>query len=191
MNKKTLRQKYLHLRNRLKTDEVIEKSKKIMKRLVDISWYKQSKVIMTYIDFKNEVITRDFIHYALDNNKKIIVPVTDVLSKTLILSELKDFDKDLHPSTYGILEPKKECIRKVDDNLLDLILVPGLVFDIAGYRIGYGGGYYDKLLQRLEDKCKTVGLAFDFQIIDSIPTECFDRKVDVIITEERIIGNEH
>ena len=62
---------------------------------------------------------------------------------------------------------------------------------MRGYRIGYGGGYYDKLLQDINPNTKTIGLAFDFQIVDSLCIENFDRKVDVIITEERIISYEH
>ncbi|MBZ4644854.1 MAG: 5-formyltetrahydrofolate cyclo-ligase [Clostridia bacterium] len=191
MNKKELRNKYLKMRKNLQYEEVEKKSKNIIQKLMDTAWYRQSSTIMSYIDFRNEVITRSFIKHALKDNKRIIVPITDMSSKTLILSELKDFDNELCQSSYGILEPKKEYVRVVSCNLLDLVLVPGLAFDTSGYRIGYGGGYYDRLLQRLPQKTITIGLAFEFQIVDNIPVESFDRKVDFIITEERIIRHEH
>lgn len=191
MNKKELRNKYLKMRKNLQYEEVEKKSKNIIQKLMDTAWYRQSNTIMSYIDFRNEVITRSFIKHALKDNKRIIVPITDMSSKTLILSELKDFDNELCQSSYGILEPKKEYVRVVSCNLLDLVLVPGLAFDTSGYRIGYGGGYYDRLLQRLPQKTITIGLAFEFQIVGNIPVESFDRKVDFIITEERIIRHEH
>ncbi|MDK2809565.1 MAG: 5-formyltetrahydrofolate cyclo-ligase [Petroclostridium sp.] len=191
MNKKELRNKYLKMRKNLQYEEVEKKSKNIIQKLMDTAWYRQSNTIMSYIDFRNEVITRSFIKHALKDNKRIIVPITDMSSKILILSELKDFDNELCQSSYGILEPKKEYVRVVSCNLLDLVLVPGLAFDTSGYRIGYGGGYYDRLLQRLPQKTITIGLAFEFQIVGNIPVESFDRKVDFIITEERIIRHEH
>lgn len=191
MNKKELRNKYLKMRKNLQYEEVEKKSKNIIQKLMDTAWYRQSSTIMSYIDFRNEVITRSFIKHALKDNKRIIVPITDMSSKILILSELKDFDNELCQSSYGILEPKKEYVRVVSCNLLDLVLVPGLAFDTSGYRIGYGGGYYDRLLQRLPQKTITIGLAFEFQIVGNIPVESFDRKVDFIITEERIIRHEH
>jgi 5-formyltetrahydrofolate cyclo-ligase len=179
------------MRKNLQYEEVEKKSKNIIQKLMDTAWYRQSNTIMSYIDFRNEVITRSFIKHALKDNKRIIVPITDMSSKILILSELKDFDNELCQSSYGILEPKKEYVRVVSCNLLDLVLVPGLAFDTSGYRIGYGGGYYDRLLQRLPQKTITIGLAFEFQIVGNIPVESFDRKVDFIITEERIIRHEH
>ncbi|MGE4282720.1 MAG: 5-formyltetrahydrofolate cyclo-ligase [Clostridia bacterium] len=188
MNKKDLRSYFLKIREGINKTEAANKSKVITDKLIKTTWYKRSQYIMTYIDFKNEVVTREFIRYALNEGKQIIVPITDTSSKKMILSELKNFDTELCISNYGILEPKNEFVREVGSDVLDLILVPGLVFDTAGYRVGYGGGYYDKLLQQKNSRAVAVGVAFDFQIINHVPAEHYDRKVDYIITDERIIG---
>ncbi len=190
MNKKELRKKFLHHRNTLMFGEVTYNSRKIITKLMDTSWYEEAKVIMTYIDFRNEVMTREFIDLAIKDGKKIVIPITDVSSKTLILSELHDMD-ELCKGSYSILEPKKEYIRITDVNVLNLILVPGAVFDVRGYRIGYGGGYYDRLLEKISQNTKTIGLAFDFQIIKRVPNDNFDKKVDRIITEKRVIHYEY
>ncbi len=190
MNKKELRKKILQHRNALTLDEVIHTSRKIITKLMDTSWYKEAKVIMSYIDFRNEVMTREFIDSAIQDGKRIVIPIADVTSKTLILSELGDME-ELCKGNYGILEPKKEYIRKIDIDLLNLILVPGAVFDMRGYRIGYGGGYYDRLLEKIAHNTKTIGLAYDFQIIKRVPEDSFDKSVDKIITEKRVIDDEY
>jgi len=187
MTKNELRKKYNELRNRLSEEEVMNKSRKIIDALIRSAWYKNSSVIMTYVGFHKEVDTKGFIRYALADGKRIAVPITDKEQRTLIVSEIKDLDNELEISTFGILEPKKEYIRVIKDETIDLIIVPGLVFDLQGYRIGYGGGYYDRFLQRLKHNVLTVGMAFDFQLVESLPYEAFDRNVDHIITDERII----
>jgi len=188
LNKKELRKKYYELRNQMTEQEVSEKSHKIMERLVKSQWYGNAGVIMTYVGFNKEVDTKEFIRYALKNGKKIVVPITDMRSGTLLLSEIKDFDTELEVGTYGILEPKKEYVSIVEDETVDLVIVPGLVFDLRGYRIGYGGGFYDKLLERFKHQYIAIGVAFDFQVVNCIPAESYDKSVAHIITEERIIS---
>ena len=191
LQKQEMRKQYLRLRDNLRLTDIRDKSKKIIEKLYAMPCYRQAKTVMMYIDFRNEVSTKAVLLKALHQGKKVVVPVTDTRARKLILSEIKDADRELRPGSYGILEPAKEFIREVSADILDIIIVPGLVFDLRGYRIGYGGGYYDKLLQDINPNTKTIGLAFDFQIVDSLCIENFDRKVDVIITEERIISYEH
>ena len=90
----------------------------------------------------------------------------------------------MHEASYGILEPVK--IIEKSPNKIDLIIVPGIGFDKRGNRLGHGKGYYDKLLRKL--KTIKIGLAFELQIVDQIPTDENDVPVDLIITEERIIN---
>ncbi len=187
MNKKQLREKYFNLRGQLSYQEIKQKSQIIINKFVNTSHYKDSKIIMSYINMGNEIITKDLIKKGLQEKKRIIVPITDKKLKRLKLSELKDFDKELEKSTYGILEPKQEYIRHVEESILDIVIVPGLVFDQGGYRIGYGGGYYDRLIERLNKATILIGLALDCQLIDRIPNEDFDKRVTYIITESKII----
>jgi 5-formyltetrahydrofolate cyclo-ligase len=87
---------------------------------------------------------------------------------------------------YTILEPRQECVNEVSPESIDLIIIPGVAFDGQGNRIGHGMGYYDRLLQK-KIRTHCLGLAFEFQIVESIPTEIHDVKIKKIITEERII----
>lgn len=191
MDKQSLRRKYLQLRKQLSDDAVVLKSEMIMKHLMSLPCYQKAATIMTYIDFNHEVMTRPLIHDAFNKAKKVVVPITDTVNRTLILSELRDMDRELEVSNYGILAPKKEYIREIDAKQLDLILVPAVLYDILGYRIGYGGGYYDRLLLNVPNEVCRIGLAFSFQVLEMIPHEAHDQKVDMIITEKEIIENEY
>jgi len=102
-------------------------------------------------------------------------------------SIIKNFD-ELEPGYYNILTPKQEFIRYIDPSEIDLVIVPGAVFDREGYRVGYGGGYYDKFLSsKIRKDISKIAIAFDLQIVDKVPREEHDISVDYIITEKEII----
>ncbi len=103
--------------------------------------------------------------------------------QSLLHSQIRSFD-DLQKGTFGILEPKPEAMHLVAPEELDLVLVPGIAFDKRGYRLGYGGGFYDAFLA--QTKMVKVGLAFDFQIVDLLPTREEDERVDLIVSEKTI-----
>jgi 5-formyltetrahydrofolate cyclo-ligase len=125
------------------------------------------------------------IKECLSIGKKVLVPFSDTKNRILILSELNSWE-DLTPGSYGILEPKEEKIIQPSSDKIDLIIVPGVGFDEDGRRIGHGKGYYDDLLKYSKDTI-SIGLAFEIQILDKIPTEKHDIAVNKIITEKRLI----
>ncbi|NLY47039.1 MAG: 5-formyltetrahydrofolate cyclo-ligase [Tissierella sp.] len=186
MIKKSIRNHILD--NRSKLGEVYHKSysETIINKLYDSSFYKDAKIIMTFISFGDEVDTHDFIKKSLSNDKKIVVPITFPKTKEIKPSEIHGFD-ELEIGFYNILTPKDEFIRFIDPKDIDLAIVPGVAFDRNGYRVGYGGGYYDRFLSKYPDIVK-LGVAFDLQLIDAVPKENFDIPVDLIITEKEIIN---
>lgn len=186
MDKKSLRKKVLENRSKLSKDDILKYSETIANKLYEMSYYKNANRIMAFISFKDEIHTHDIIKTSIKNGKSIVVPITIPESKELKVSELLDFS-ELEVGYYDILTPKKEFIRFVDPNTIDLVLVPGVVFAEDGYRVGYGGGYYDRFLSKLDKNVKKIGLAFDLQVVDKVPTENFDIPVDLIITEKRVI----
>ncbi|MBP2031753.1 5,10-methenyltetrahydrofolate synthetase [Clostridium algifaecis] len=98
----------------------------------------------------------------------------------MIAVEIKKFS-ELVPGAYNILEPESTEF-KVDEKSIDLSYIPGVAFDSSGGRIGYGGGYYDRFLQKLEKNSKKIALCYDFQVLDTVPTETHDIMIDSIIT---------
>lgn len=185
MNKKELRSYILSLRESLSDEDVRLKSLSIMRRLEGLSFYAQADMIMAYMDYRKEVMTSQLIERALYIGKRIVLPLTIPDKHQLVLIEIKDLKSDITVGFKGIREPKYNNERIVTPKEVDLVIVPGVVFDERGYRIGYGGGYYDRFL-RETDACK-VGLAFELQIHHVLEDE-HDIKMDYVITEDRIIN---
>ena len=179
--KNHLKELILEKRNLMTEDEIHEKSKLIENKLFKLEAYKESRRVMFYVSFNSEVYTHQMVKSAL-KNKTVIIP--KVAHHELEPSIIIDFDNLLPSGRFGILEPIETL--KIAEKNIDLVLVPGVVFDREGHRIGYGHGYYDKFLKKVP-KSKKIGLAFDFQVIDKIPIETHDVPVDLVVTDERVI----
>ncbi len=186
MNKKILREQILEIRKSLSIEQVESYSDMIMNSLIESSYYKNAINIMCYVSFDNEVNTHNFINKAIKDGKKISVPYIDSKNKIMLPCYIDNFNQ-LVPGYFGILSPDPNNIKLADEKSIDLVIVPGAMFDKNGYRIGYGGGYYDKFLPLLSEDAVTIGLAFSFQVIDKVPTEKYDIPVDFIITEKDFI----
>jgi len=183
MNKSDIRKKMLYARDNCSNHFLQACGSKIAHIVIGLQEFKNAKTIMIYIPFHNEVDTFRIIEEAWRFGKRVIVPVMDEASDTFSLSYLKDFD--LVVGSFGLMEPRNKIIVD-DDSRIDLVLIPGLGFDMAGGRIGYGKGCYDKFLHKLEDK-SFVALAYGFQIIDDADKCEHDISVSKIVTESGVI----
>jgi len=182
-----LRKNILRLRMALSKEELFVKSSAVAERLFALSQFKQAGVIMFYLDFRNEVQTGDMIKEVLRVGKRVVIPITDAKNVRLIPSEILDFPGDVVPGTWGILEPKPECVRPVDAKDIDLVVVPGVAFDVKGNRLGYGGGFYDRFNPTTRPDSTLVALAFELQVLPDVYPEAHDYKVHYVITEDRVI----
>lgn len=185
--KKEIRKKILQLKESLSEQEIQKKSSAIFNTLSNMKFYTNANNVMLYVSFGSEVLTKPIIDDLLQQRKRVFVPVTVPKTKELIVSELKSFEDDLEIGHFGVMEPKKDALRPVDPTIIDLIVVPGVAFDKEGYRVGYGGGYYDRFIPRLTDQTPKVSLAFEMQLIDKVPTDKYDIPVEYIITEKQSI----
>jgi 5-formyltetrahydrofolate cyclo-ligase len=183
--KKEIRSSILKKRRCLSDEQVLEKSKWIKQRLLALDEFKAADTILFYVSYDNEVNTHEMIKECLSLGKQVVVPKVNKKDCTLCLSLLNKWE-DLESCAYDILEPKPECIKEVPVESIDVMIVPGVVFDVLGNRIGHGMGYYDRLLQR-NVRAHVVGLAFECQLVEKIHAEKHDVCVEKIITEERII----
>lgn len=184
--KNEIRKMCLDFRNNILNDEVELKSKKIINKLLKMEEYKKSNTVFVYMDFKKEVQTISLIKKMISEGKHVIVSYTDTKNTELVLFRLHNIEKDLVVSPFGYLEPKKENRIPVNIKDIDLILVPGVAFDRELNRIGFGKGYYDKILNDRRNDAKAIAIAYEFQVLDRIPYEEHDIKMDIIITEENI-----
>lgn len=185
--KKSVRKRMFDKRNEMNLSQVQELSRKIVNTLTKVPIFKQSNNIMLYLSFNNEVDSYELIEYCLGNKKCVIVPYCNKEGKQIIPAKIENFEKQLVKNDYGFLESKLEYIKPEPIDSIDLIIIPGLAFDKRCYRIGYGTGYYDRFLGKVNSKIPTIGLVFDYQIIDSAEVDEFDIPLDYVITERRII----
>ncbi len=161
-----------------------ERSGLILEKLKRRSEFRKSMVSMFYVSTTDEVDTKPLLLEALREGREVTVPYIDRKTDSLIPVQIYDGEKDLRSGTYGILEPRHDLVCPFDLNRLDLVLVPGVAFDRKGHRLGRGKGYYDRFLKTLPPHVKCFGLAFDFQIFKSVPTDDWDISVDRVITDK-------
>lgn len=186
MNRNEIRQYILRSRMSMPPERVKEKSIIIMEKIMASDVYRKARSLMVYVDFRNEVGTESLIARALEEGKRVSVPITGIKEKKLTPSELLDYPGDLEPGAWGILEPGKSCIRPVDPVDLDMVIVPGVAFDSGGNRLGYGGGFYDRFLPGTRPGTVYLAPAFEVQMVENVFPGPLDVPVHIIVTEERI-----
>lgn len=168
--------------NRLKKQKEVERLKrsfKIQNKLFSSPLFKKAKKILFYLSFDGEVETFRMIDKAMLMGKQVAVPVIDRNNKKITASLFVDCKSQLETGPYGIYQPKRECMRRIPLKNIDLIIVPAVAFDLKGNRLGRGQGYYDRMLHALPKRIPTIGLAFDFQVLDRLPAiESHDFPVD-------------
>ena len=178
--KAALRAAVLEKRESLQKEEVMEYSEQIAKCLSVLDPFSKAKVVLFYASFNNEVHTHGMINASL-LSKKVLLPkmVQREIVPSLILTM-----ENLIPGERGILEPIEAL--PVKSSTIDAVIVPGIAFDARGYRLGFGKGYYDKFLKKATHAVK-IGLAYDLQIVEGIPAEPHDVKMDYVVTPTRVL----
>lgn len=181
--KSNIRKDYLEKRNKLKKDEILNLSDIICEKILNTNLYKQANSIFTYVNMKSEVQTINIIKKSINDKKIIAVPL--IISKhNMVFIKINSVD-ELVKNKLGIYEPVFDKNKIVKSDNKSLIIVPGVVFAENGYRIGYGGGYYDKYLSE-NVYMKAIGVAYNMQITKSVPVNDYDIKLDFIVTEKGI-----
>ena len=183
--KNLIRESFKLIRNNLDSDFIKEKSAVIFKKFRNIVNINKFNSISVYIDFNNEVPTKELIEYALKNNIKVSVPFL-IDNHNMKLKYINDYDKDINRNTkFGCGEPFEHC-KDCNINEISMFIIPALAFDEKCNRLGFGRGYYDNMLKRNKNALR-VGLAYDYQILPSIPKDNNDEILDIIISESKVI----
>ena len=183
--KTDLRARIKRQRRSLAPNEVAERSGRVATALEEWPFYEEACTILFYASFQNEVDTFCLMSRALEAGKRVVLPRVQVVGKRLHLHRVKSLENNLESGPYGIKSPASGC-PKVAPSDLDLMVLPGLAFDRQGFRLGFGGGYYDRLLESLNPEIITVGLAYEFQVVDEVPHEDHDQPVQYVATEGEV-----
>ena len=185
--KKEFRKKVINLRKEKDKDFIKHNSDIITDKLLNLDCIKNAKNSMLYLDFNNEVSTDSLIKKLLNLGKIVSSPITLKEERKLIPSQITDLKNGIQYGAYNIREPKPECSPAINIKDLDVVIVPAVAYDKNCYRLGYGGGFYDRFLENLRKDAVTIGIAFDLQIFDEVPKEPHDAQLDYIVTESRIL----
>lgn len=182
-----LRKNTLKERDNLSSDEIKTTSDAICENLLNLAEVKNSKTIFAYVSFRSEVSTFGLIEKLIGAGKKVTVPITYVEERRLDAIQINDLNKDLVPGYCNIPEPTPElCVANiVDPQEIDVILLPGSVFDKRGGRFGYGGGFYDRFVSAAPEATR-IALAYDLQVVDKLALQPHDELLDYIVTETSI-----
>lgn len=183
--KKSLRSEALRARDAISAQRRHELDNHILNHLAALDLYIQSNRVLLYASYRSEVGTESMIEHALSEGKEVVLPKVDEVNACLTKHIITGMH-DVCTGYRGIPEPIAGKCIKVED--VDIIIMPGVAFDPFGGRVGYGGGYYDKLLPRIKGAKPIIALAYEEQIFHDLPKETHDMDMDIIITPERIIS---
>ncbi len=179
MDKKQLRKQIRERKKEFSLSEKIELSRPVFEKIEKEELFREAKVVLLYYSMDDEVYTHDFVekHYK---TKTILLPCVD--GDDLILRQYLGIESMKAGEQFGILEPVGKEFNDLEK--IDLMIIPGVAFDKEKNRLGRGRGFYDRLLKTVN--ATKIGVCFDFQVVEQVPTEDFDVKMDVVISTTNI-----
>jgi 5-formyltetrahydrofolate cyclo-ligase len=182
MDKAAVRKMMIRRRNDLTLNEVGSLSRKIEENLFSCKDFLNRDYVLYYLSFGKEVRTDSMIEHSLRLGKAVYVPRIIKNKNKLEACEINSLETGFDINAFGIREPAE--VPAVLLNKIDVIVTPGLAFDSSGGRIGFGGGYYDRLFMELPGNSLRIGIAYDFQIVGSLHQDVWDKKVQKVFTEK-------
>jgi 5-formyltetrahydrofolate cyclo-ligase len=183
--KAALRKKIVAVRDALPPAARRELSARITTQLLDLDAYRNARCVLAYMSFGSEFDTTVLVDDVLAHGKQLCLPRVDRDKRELALYRIEDIERDLQSGVWGIREPRPEC-PPADLDRIDFVLLPGVAFTPRCERLGYGGGFYDRLVPRFGRRPPLVAAAFALQICEEIPLDATDQCVDVVVTESSL-----
>jgi 5-formyltetrahydrofolate cyclo-ligase len=189
VQKKEIRQRIIAQREQLLADTRTTYSAAITARLLQLPEYQQSDTVLGYMNFGAEFASELWVERALAEGKRLALPKVNHHTGQLDLYWVDDLENQLAEGLWGIREPVVErCERLGSPNDVEFALLPGVAFARDGARLGYGRGFYDKLLSNMTQRPVLAAAAFSLQVVEFIPLEATDVRVDWLVTEQETIA---
>lgn len=184
VQKNIFRDKSKKYRENLTPDEKLRLDKKISNRFLNLWYFRDCKLLMTYVSTPIEVDTTAILLQALESGKRVAVPYCITGTRNIDYYLITSLE-DLAAGSFGVMEPIVEKCKKLETFDGALCIVPALSYDISGYRLGFGKGYFDRFLTNMD--IKKIGICYDSCVFDEVPRGRYDKKVNMIVTESQII----
>lgn len=194
LEKTKMREDIQQRRDALTDEQRKQKSRQACEYLLKHPVVQQHQVLTlcTYMPFRSELDVTPIMEWCWKQNHIVLLPKVLPDDRKLQLHRVKSYS-DVEAGVWGIMEPKSDTEHWKDEASIQLLLLPGLAFDKQGGRLGYGGGYYDRLLASMnlhkETSSCLVALAYDLQLVHEVPLELHDRRVDLVISESGVLFN--
>jgi 5-formyltetrahydrofolate cyclo-ligase len=157
---------------------------RITARLLALPGYRDARCVMAYVGFGTELDTGPFIADLLSCGKTLVLPRVERSRRSLVLHAVRDPETELAAGVWGIREPRADLCAEVAPAAVDFVLVPGVAFTARCERLGYGGGFYDRLIPELTRRPVLAAAAYSLQIVPELPVTPADRSVDLVVTED-------
>lgn len=184
MNKKELRQHLRQIMASISPEELHERSLKACLRLTETPEYHRAEVLMVFLSLPAEVDTTSLVLHAWRDRKRVLAPKVSWEQRRMLPIEIGSLSDDVRESPLGLREPIQGVPFPVTN--IDLVIVPGMGFDTQGNRIGRGRGFYDRFLAHPDWRGTSCGLALEEQVAEHVPTEEQDKRVDMLVTDDRV-----
>jgi len=185
--KRILRARVLSARDALSAVERAQASRSICKGILASAEYQRATRILAYVGFGTELDTTAITQAVLASGRMLILPRVDKARRALALHRVDDIADSLITGTWGIREPDPKRCPEVDPGEIEFVLVPGVAFSRACERLGYGAGYYDRLIPLLRRQPPLIAGAYALQLVDTVPTGPDDALIDRIVTEHEVV----
>lgn len=159
-------------------------AERITTRLLALDVYRKARYVMSYMSFGGEFDTARFIGDILASGKQLILPKVERASRSLKLYSVRDPERELVAGVWGIREPHPDLCPAVPAASIQFALVPGVAFTRRCERLGYSGGFYDRLIRGWEPRPYLAAAAFELQVVPELPVSLSDQRVDLVVTED-------
>jgi 5-formyltetrahydrofolate cyclo-ligase len=186
-SKQELRREWLKRREEMDAADLHTRSLQICRYVQDHPFYRCAQQLLFTMPLRNEVDLRPLMEAAWEEGKRVILPGTFPKERRLCLYRIEQGER-LVLGSFGIMEPVRNTEREISPQAVDLALIPGVAFDPQGYRVGYGGGYFDRFFSGPGKDIPALGVAFAFQIVPTVYPEAHDIPLIGVVTEEGWVG---
>lgn len=182
MTKKELRNDIIKKRQMITEDVKLNTPKLIFEKLITMPEFYNANAISSFVSFRDELEMQSINDWIIKQNKTLLLPYIDPTLKRMVFYKVDDLSQ-LQRNHFGILEPNP-AIHMLYENLkIECVLTPGVAFDRQGYRLGYGGGFYDAFFADIKKTTPKIGVAFEMQVVEMLPVESYDQPISHLITE--------
>lgn len=187
ISKKNLIGEVLEKMSMLTEAERAAKQKAVESNFLTFANFLEAELVLLYIQRSSELPTETIIRTSLDVRKGIVLPAYSESRHSITLLRINNYDSDIIKTESDVLEPDPGVCKKIPLDMIDVALIPGLAFDEKGGRVGFGDGFYNRLISKLPETTRKIAIAFEEQIVDHIQMESRKYNLDIIITDKRTI----